>query len=145
MTQAKQGDRVRVHYTGRLGDGTQFDSSRGREPLEVELGSGQLIPGFEQALYGMSAGDTQQISIPAAQAYGARRQDLIAKVPRSQMPDDLELKKGLQLSARDPDGRTVNFVVIGFDGAQVTLDANHPLAGEALDFDIEVVEIFAAA
>jgi peptidylprolyl isomerase len=145
MTQAKQGDRVRVHYTGRLGDGTQFDSSRGREPLEVELGSGQLIPGFEQALYGMSAGDAQQISIPAAQAYGARRQDLIAKVPRSQMPDDLELQNGLQLSAQDPDGRSVNFVVIGFDDAQVTLDANHPLAGEALDFDIEVVEIFAAA
>ncbi len=144
MTQAKQGDRVRVHYTGRLGDGTQFDSSRGREPLEVVLGSGQLIPGFEQALYGMSVGDAQQLNIPAAQAYGAHRQDLIAKVPRSQMPDDLELEKGLQLSAQDPDGRNVNFVVIGFDDAQVTLDANHPLAGQALDFDIEVVEIFAA-
>jgi FKBP-type peptidyl-prolyl cis-trans isomerase 2 len=145
MTQAKQGDRVRVHYTGRLDDGTQFDSSRGREPLEVVLGSGQLIAGFERALYGMSVGDAQQVRIPPAEAYGTRRDDLIARIPRSQLPDDLELEEGLQLSAEDPDGRSVNFVVMGFDDAQVTLDANHPLSGQTLAFDIEVVEIFAAA
>ena len=144
MTQAKQGDRVRVHYTGRLGDGSQFDSSRGREALEVILGSGQLIPGFEQALYGMAVGDAQQVSIPAAQAYGARREDLVARVPRSQMPDDLELEEGLHLSAQGPEGQSVNFVVMGFDDAEVILDANHPLAGQTLDFDIEVVEIFTA-
>ena len=144
MTQANQGDRVRVHYTGRLDDGTQFDSSRERAPLEVVVGSGQLIPGFEQALLGMAVGDAKQVSIPAEQAYGARRDDLITRVPRSQLPDDLELKKGLSLSAQGPEGQSVHFVVMDFDDAQATLDANHPLAGQALNFDIEVVEIFTA-
>ena len=145
MSQAKSGDTVKIHYTGTLDDGSQFDSSAGRDPLEFTIGSGQVIPGFEQALYGKSVGDAQQVSIPAAEAYGARREDLIARIPRSLLPVVLELEDGLQVSAQDPVGRSVNFLVMGFDDAQVTLDANHPLAGQTLDFDIEVLEIFAAA
>lgn len=141
MPTASAGDTVKVHYTGTLEDGTQFDSSRGREPLEVRLGAGQVIPGFDEALTGMSVGDSKTVTIPADQAYGARREDMVQQVPRQAIPDDIDLAPGLGLSARGPDGQTLNLVVVSFDDQQVKLDANHPLAGQELTFDLELVSI----
>lgn len=145
MTQAKRGDRVRVHYTGSLDDGTSFDSSRRGDPLEFTLGEGKLIKGFELAVDGMSAGENKTVTIPAAEAYGPHRDELVSDLPRSQIPSEIELKEGLQLEAQHPDGQTVRFVVAGFDDETVTLDGNHPLAGQDLTFEIEVVEILPAA
>jgi len=144
MTQAKDGDRVRVHYTGSLDDGTLFDSSRGHEPLEFTLGEGQLIKGFELAVAGMGPGQNKTIVIPAAEAYGPHREDLVNEVPRGTIPADIELQEGMQLEAQNPGGRTVRFVVAAFDDQSVTLDGNHPLAGQDLTFEIEVVEVLPA-
>jgi FKBP-type peptidyl-prolyl cis-trans isomerase 2 len=141
MSRANAGDTVKVHYTGTFADGTQFDSSRGREPLEVKLGAGQVIPGFDEALTGMSVGDTKTVTIPADQAYGARREEMVQQVPRSAIPADIELAGGLRLSAQGPNGQTFNFVVASFDDQQVTLDGNHPLAGRDLTFDLELVSV----
>ena len=145
MTQAKRGDRVRVHYSGSLDDGTLFDSSRQRDPLEFTLGEGQLIKGFELAVDGMAAGEDKTITIPAAEAYGPHRDELVSELPRTQVPAEIELKQGLQLEAQNPDGKVVRFVVAAFDGENVTLDGNHPLAGQDLTFEIEVVEILPVA
>lgn len=145
MTQAKRGDRVRVHYTGSLDDGTLFDSSRKRDPLEFTLGEGQLIKGFEVAVDGMSAGQNKTITIPAAEAYGPHRDELVSELPRGQIPSEIELTEGLQLEAQHPDGQVVRFVVASFDDQTITLDGNHPLAGKDLTFEIEVVEILPAA
>lgn len=141
MPTANAGDKVQVHYTGTLDDGTQFDSSRGREPLEVTLGAGQVIPGFDEALTGMSVGDSKTVTIPADQAYGSRREEMVQQVPRSAIPAEIELAPGLGLSAQGPDGQHLSFVVVSFDDQQVTLDANHPLAGRDLTFDLELVSI----
>jgi FKBP-type peptidyl-prolyl cis-trans isomerase 2 len=140
MTQAKNGDTVKVHYTGTLDDGTEFDSSAGREPLEVTLGTGQVIPGFEQALEGMAVGDKKTVHIPADEAYGEAHSELIQEIPREQIPAEIELEVGLQLQAEGPNGP---FVVVVTDLAEetVTLDGNHPLAGKALNFDLELTEI----
>ena len=140
MSQATEGNRVQVHYTGTLDDGTQFDSSAGREPLEVTLGNGEVIPGFEQALIGMAVGETKSINIPADQAYGDHQPELVQQVERSNIPDDIELSVGMQLQAQGPD-RTYLLVVTDFDDENVTLDGNHPLAGKALNFELELVEI----
>jgi peptidylprolyl isomerase len=140
MSQATEGNRVQVHYTGALDDGNQFDSSAGREPLEVTLGNGEVIPGFEQALIGMSVGETKSISIPVEQAYGEHQPELVQKVEREHIPDDIELSVGMQLQAQGPD-RTYLLVVTEFDDQSVTLDGNHPLAGKALNFELELVEI----
>ena len=141
MTQATQGDHVKVHYTGTLRDGAQFDSSRDRQPLELEIGKGQVIPGFEAAIVGMASGDQKTVTIPFADAYGPRQDALIRDFPRREIPDHIELEKGLVLTAQGPDGRTVRFTVRDFDDTSVTLDGNHPLAGEDLTFEIEVVDI----
>jgi FKBP-type peptidyl-prolyl cis-trans isomerase 2 len=141
MPTANAGDTVQVHYTGTLDDGTQFDSSRGREPLEVRLGAGQVIPGFDEALTGMAAGDSKTVTIPADRAYGTRRDEMVQQVPRSAIPADIDLKPGLGLSAEGPGGQRLSFVVVAFDEQQVTLDANHPLAGRDLTFDLELVSI----
>lgn len=145
MTQAKPGDKVRVHYTGSLDDGTLFDSSRQRDPLEFTLGEGQLIKGFEHAVNGMSRGETKKVTIPAAEAYGPHRDELVSDLPRNQIPPEIDLKEGLQLEAQHPNGQAVRFTVAAFDAETVTLDGNHPLAGRDLTFEIEVLEILPTA
>lgn len=140
MAQAKPGDTVRVHYTGRLDDGTVFDSSRDRDPLEFKLGEGQVIPGFENAVSGMAAGDEQTVKIPPDNAYGEKREDLVFAVPRDQFPPDIEPEVGQQLQVQQGDQVAVVRVAdISDEG--VMLDANHPLAGKELIFDVELVEV----
>jgi len=141
MSQAKAGDSVKIHYTGTLDDGTQFDSSDGREPLAFELGSGQVIPGFDKAVDGMSVGETKSVNIPAEDAYGPHHPQMIQEVPRSALPDDLEPAEGMGLQAQGPDGQVLNLVVTGVQEDSITVDGNHPLAGKALNFDIELVSI----
>lgn len=141
MGEAKQGDRVRVHYTGRLDDESQFDSSSGGDPLEFTVGEGSVIPGFEAAVVGMSPGDQVEMRIPTADAYGERREDLILTVDRSQLPPSLDPGIGEQLNMQTSEGQQFVVTVQGKDEESVTLDANHPLAGENLTFQIELVEI----
>jgi peptidylprolyl isomerase len=141
MTTANNGNTVKVHYTGILGDGTQFDSSVGREPLEFTLGEGGVIPGFEQAVLGMVAGQSKSVTIPANEAYGEYQGQLVHQFPREQLPEEIELVEGLPLQAQGPDGQVVHFVVTAFDTESVTLDANHPLAGQDLTFQIELLEV----
>jgi peptidylprolyl isomerase len=141
MAQAKSGDTVSVHYTGMLADGTVFDSSQNREPLVFTIGSGQVIPGFEQAVIGMQPGETRETKIPSDQAYGEHNDDLVFDVDRDQLPDDLSPSVGDQYQMRQPDGQTVIVTVQDVTPEQVTFDANHPLAGEDLTFDIELVSI----
>lgn len=141
MTQAKQGDTVKVHYTGKLDDGTVFDSSLNREPLEFSIGSGQIIPGFELAVVGMAPGDAKTESIPSENAYGPHRQEMVLQVERQQLPDDIPVGVGQQLQIRQQEGQTIPVIITEVTDAKVTLDANHPLAGENLTFDIELLEI----
>lgn len=141
MSTAKTGDTVQIHYTGKLDDGTVFDSSEGREPLAVTLGEGQVIPGFESAAVGMEVGETKETRIDVADAYGERRDDLLLDVPREQLPDDLEVEVGTQLQLQQPDGRAVPVTVAQLDDAKVTLDANHPLAGQPLTFELTLVAV----
>jgi len=141
MSIAKSGDTVKVHYTGTLNDGSQFDSSQGRDPLEFTLGAGHVIPGFDEAVSGMSVGDSKTVTIPANEAYGERNDEMIQQVPRSAIPDDIEMEVGLMLSARGPDGQNLSFTVVEFNDEQVTVDGNHPLAGQDLTFALELVSI----
>ena len=141
MQQAKQGDTVQVHYKGSLEDGTVFDSSEGAEPLQFTIGSGDVIPGFEEAIVGMSAGDQKRQTIPADQAYGARREELVFQVEREQLPPNSDVSVGDYLRIGFPDGRTAAVQVAEMDDASVTLDANHPLAGKTLVFDLTLVGI----
>jgi peptidylprolyl isomerase len=141
MTQAKRGDTVKVHYTGSLSDGTEFDSSRGRDPLEFQLGQGSVIPGFENAVLGMSPGDTKTVTLPAEAAYGARHDHLKQDVPRSAIPDEIELETGMVLRARGPEGQNLSFTVVSFDDDKATIDGNHPLAGRDLTFALELVDV----
>ena len=140
MERAKQGDTVRVHYTGTLDDGQQFDSSRGLDPLTFTLGAGSVIQGFDDAVTGMSVGDEKRVTIPAAEAYGPRRDELTLRLPRADLPTDLELEEGSQLRMEQGE-QSVVVTVREMDDESVTLDANHPLAGESLTFDLELVEI----
>lgn len=141
MTQAKSGDTVRIHYTGTLDDGTQFDSSAGRDPLEFALGGGQVIPGFDSAVDGMTVGESKSVTIPPEQAYGERHEQLVQQVPKSALPDDMKPEVGMQLQSQSPDGQVMNLIVTEVEEAAITVDANHPLAGQALTFAIELVEI----
>jgi peptidylprolyl isomerase len=145
MSQAKAGDTVKIHYTGTLDDGTQFDSSSGREPLQFTLGSGQVIPGFEKAVEGMAVGDSKKVNIPPEQAYGPRHEQMIQEVPKTALPDDLEPAEGMALQAQGQDGRVVNLTVTAVQDDSITVDGNHPLAGQALNFDIELVDIARSA
>jgi peptidylprolyl isomerase len=140
LAEAKNGDTVRVHYTGTLEDGTQFDSSADRDPLEFTLGEGKLIKGFETAVIGMHAGDTKSVKIPVEEGYGPHRDELVLVVERNDLPPDLELAVGEQLEMRQEDQPFV-VKVIDVTSENVTLDANHPLAGKDLNFDIELVTI----
>ena len=138
---AGDGDTVRVHYTGTLEDGTTFDTSVGGEPLEFTLGAGQMIPGFEKAVYGLKIGESKTVTIPAEEAYGPQRDDLIMVIEREQLPADLDPKVDQQLQMQQTDGRTAVVIVTDVSETTITVDANHPLAGEDLTFEIELVEI----
>lgn len=141
MRQAREGDKVQVHYQGRLDDGTTFDSSAGRDPLEFTIGEGEVVPGFEQAVTGMRSGEKKTATIAAENAYGERMDDLMFSVSRDQVPDGMEVNVGDQLSVGLPNGETVPMQVAGVDDDSLTLDANHPLAGKDLTFDLELVKI----
>ena len=145
MQQAKRGDTVHVHYRGTLDDGTEFDSSSGSDPIVFTIGSGQVIPGFEGAIEGMSAGDRKTERIEAGNAYGDRRDELVFTVPRGQMPEGAEVEVGDMLRVGFPDGSNAAVQVAAMDDQSVTQDANHPLAGEELHFEVEMVALRPAA
>lgn len=141
MSAAKQGDKVKVHYTGRLKDGTQFDSSAGREPLGFEVGAGQMIKGFDAAVNGMKVGEKVTVEIPSAEAYGPTNPEMIMDVPLSNLPPDLNPQVGQQLGMTTPQGQQIPVKVKEVHEDKVVIDANHDLAGQDLVFDIELVEI----
>ncbi len=141
MAEAKSGDKVSVHYTGTLEDGSVFDSSRGGQPLEFELGAGQVVPGFESAVTGMEEGQTVTEKIACDQAYGERRDELQMEVRRADVPDNIDLEVGKMLQIQTPTGQAMRVQVAGVTDESVTLDANHPLAGKDLTFEIELVAI----
>ncbi|MEL6457776.1 MAG: peptidylprolyl isomerase [Cyanobacteria bacterium J06636_27] len=141
MAQAKAGDNVKVHYTGKLDDGTVFDSSVEREPLQFSLGSGNVIPGFEEAIVGMAPGESKTATIPPDQAYGPQREELVITVEKEQIPTDLSVEIGQQLQISQNNGQVIPVIVTDVSDSKVTLDANHPLAGQQLTFDIELVEV----
>ncbi|MEX0720860.1 MAG: peptidylprolyl isomerase [Balneolaceae bacterium] len=141
MATVQKGNIVKVHYTGRLSDGSIFDSSVTRDPLEVTLGEGKLIPGFEDALIGMNVGDKTTKEIPAEEAYGDRRDDLEVTIEKSQLPEDIEPEVGMQLQLNQPNGQPVPVQITKVEDENIIIDANHPLAGKDLSFDIEVVDI----
>jgi FKBP-type peptidyl-prolyl cis-trans isomerase 2 len=141
MTQAQENTTVKVHYTGKLDDGTVFDSSRGRQPFEFELGAGQVISGFEDAVRGMNVGDTKSVRIPPEQAYGPRRPEAVINVARNQFPPDFNPEVGQQLGLRTQSGQEIKAIIVDVQDAHVTVDANHPLAGRTLHFDLELVAV----
>ncbi|MDZ7773686.1 MAG: peptidylprolyl isomerase [Balneolaceae bacterium] len=141
MSQVEDGNTVKVHYTGTLDDGTVFDTSREREPLEFTLGNGQLIPGFEKAVIGMEVGESTEVSIESDDAYGERRDDLELDVSMSDLPDDIDPQVGMQLQMQQQDGNAIPVQITEVKDESVTLDANHPLAGQDLNFEIELIEI----
>ncbi len=141
MSKAKTGDTVRVHYTGKLDDGSVFDSSAGRDPLEFTLGSQQVIPGFEGAVDGLTIGESVTTRIEPDNAYGHRRDELVLEVARGEFPPDVTPEIGMRLAIEQPDGQQVPVTITDVDDSTITLDANHSLAGQALNFDIELVEI----
>ena len=143
MKKAENGDTVKVHYTGKLNDGTVFDSSKEREPLEFTIGSGQVIPGFDKGVIGMELNEKKSINIPVSEAYGDRRNELIIEVPKSELPEGVKPVKGQQLQMKNKDGQTFLVIVSEIQENSIQLDANHPLAGEELNFDIELMEISA--
>jgi peptidylprolyl isomerase len=141
MTQAKQGDKVKVHYQGSLNDGTVFDSSYEREPLEFTLGQGQIIPGFEDAVEGMTPGENKKVTVEPDQGYGQYFEENQVELDRSNLPEDLNPEIGMLLQVTDANNQTHHVKVIGLTDETITLDANHPLAGQDLNFDIELVEV----
>lgn len=138
---AANGDTVQVHYTGSLGDGSVFDSSEGGSPLEFTVGSGQVIQGFDSAVMGMNIGEKKTFTAPAHEAYGEHDPRMVQDVPRTELPPEMNLEVGMQLSASSPDGRELMLVITEISDEVVRLDANHPLAGEDLTFAIELVAI----
>ena len=141
MQQAKSGDTVKVHYSGRLIDGTTFDSSSGREPLEFKVGNGDVIKGFDDGVTGMAVGEKKTVHIPADEAYGQKDENRIVDFPRTNFPADMEPEVGMQLNMTNGAGQVIPVVIVDVNEENVILDANHPLAGEDLIFDIELVDI----
>jgi FKBP-type peptidyl-prolyl cis-trans isomerase 2 len=139
--QAKKGDKVKVHYHGRLNDGTTFDSSEGRQPLEFEVGSGMVIKGFDEGVTGMSIGDKKTVSIPAEDAYGQRNQEMVIEFPITNFPPDIKPEVGMTLNMHSENGDELPVVITDVNEETVILDANHPLAGQDLIFDIELVDL----
>lgn len=141
MQKVKSGDKVKVHYHGRLTDGQTFDKSEGREPLEFEVGSGMVIKGFDDGVTGMSVGDKKTINIPFNEAYGPKNPDMIIDMPKDRFPKDIELEIGMPLAMSDGQGQQFEVIVTQLKEESVMLDANHPLAGQDLIFDLELIEI----
>ena len=139
--QAKNGNTVQVNYTGKLADGTVFDTSVGRAPLEFTLGAGEIIPGFEKAVLGMKVGENKTVTIPANEAYGPRRDDLILEIPRGELSSGITPQVGMQLQQTGDDGSVIVAVITKVSDTTVTIDANPPLAGKDLTFEIELVKI----
>jgi peptidylprolyl isomerase len=145
MVQAKNGDTVKVHYTGRLSDGSIFDSSQGREPLEFVLGQGMMIAGFEEGILGMQLNESKTIQMPAEKGYGDSNPNLIFKVSRNDIPADIPLELGMTLSAHVGEDEEIPVIITAITLTDVTLDANHPLAGKELIFDVQIMEISSGA
>ncbi|GHU78269.1 MAG: peptidylprolyl isomerase [Hydrotalea flava] len=141
MQQVKKGDTVKVHYHGKLEDGTTFDSSEGREPLEFEVGSGMVIAGFDDGVTGMQVGEKKTIHIPADEAYGPVQEEMIMEFPRDRFPADMTPEVGMQLNMSNGQGQNFPVVIVDVKDTVVILDANHPLAGKDLIFDLELVAI----
>jgi FKBP-type peptidyl-prolyl cis-trans isomerase 2 len=141
MQTVKNGDTVRVHYHGRLTNGNTFDSSEGREPLEFQVGAGMVIKGFDNGVLDMQVGDKKTVQIPVDQAYGPKNEELIMDFPKANMPADLNPEVGMDLQMSNAQGQVFPVKVAAVGTEFITLDANHPLAGEELVFDIELVEI----
>ena len=141
MTNAKEGDTVKVHYTGSFQDGTVFDTSDGKEPLEFTIGAGDVIPGFDSAVLGMAAGDNKEVHVPMTEAYGPHHDDLVLTIEREQLPMESDPVEGMMLQAHLRDGQTVMVQITDVTDESVTLDANHPLAGKDLTFQITLMEI----
>jgi peptidylprolyl isomerase len=141
MRQAKHGDTVRVHYRGKLRDGSVFDASFDREPLQFTIGEGELLPGFEEAVVGMNPGELKTTELPAETAFGPYREDMLLVIDKSQLPEDVEPKVGESVPIPRPDGPPIDITVADVTESEVTVDANHPLAGEDLTFDIQLIDI----
>ncbi len=145
MSPVATGDTVKVTYTGRLTDGTVFDTSEGKQPLTFILGRQEVIPGFEKAIEGMVMGEKKTVTISAEEGYGPHHERLVDSIPRSELPDDLNLVEGGQLEVTRKDGSIFHLLVLGIEGENVTLDANHPLAGKELTFEIDLLEVTKAS
>lgn len=143
MSQPKNGDTVKIHYTGMYEDGNVFDTSADREPLEFKIGSGSVIKGFEDAVLKMTTGEKTQVKIPADEAYGEYHDELAMDVPASNVPENITPEIGMQLQLQQPDGTAAVVTITNITEEFITMDANHPLAGEDLTFDLELVEIVA--
>ena len=141
MQEAKSGDKVKVHYHGKLTSGETFDSSEGRAPLEFEVGSGAVIKGFDEGVTGMKVGEKKTINIPVEEAYGPKNPEMMVEMPKDRFPSEMEIEEGMPLMMSDGSGQNFQVVVTEIKETSVILDANHPLAGEDLIFDIELVEI----
>ncbi|NVK35706.1 MAG: peptidylprolyl isomerase [Rhodobacteraceae bacterium] len=141
MTEVKAGDTVSLHYKGTLSDGSVFDSSEGRDPLSFTVGSGQVISGLDKAIPGMKVGDEKTVTVPAAEAYGEADPQARQPVPRDQFPEDLDLSIGAQLQVQTPNGQVLQVAIAEIREEEIVLDANHPLAGKDLTFDVELVGI----
>jgi FKBP-type peptidyl-prolyl cis-trans isomerase 2 len=141
MAQVKNGDKIKVHYHGKLTSGETFDSSAGREPLEFEVGSGMVIKGFDDGVTGMSVGEKKTINIPYNEAYGPRNPEMVIEMPKERFPQDMELEVGMPLMMSDGQGQQFQVTIVEIRDTVVMLDANHPLAGQDLIFDLELVEI----
>lgn len=141
MAQVKKGDKVKVHYHGKLTTGETFDSSEGRDPLEFEVGSGHVIKGFDDGVTGMEPGEKKTINIPFLEAYGPRNQEMLIEVTKDKFPEDMEIELGLPLVMSDGQGHQFQVTIVEIKETSVMLDANHPLAGKDLIFDLELVEI----
>jgi peptidylprolyl isomerase len=137
----ENGKTVKIHYTGTLDDGTQFDSSTGREPLEFEMGAGKVIPGFEMGVADMEVGEKKTIHIPATEAYGEYREDLVLQLERSQLPEGLEPEVGMGLHMQGPQGQPIPVYVTSLEETTITINANHQLAGKDLNFELELIEV----
>ncbi|MCK4563233.1 MAG: peptidylprolyl isomerase [Verrucomicrobia bacterium] len=137
----ENGQKVKIHYTGILDDGKQFDSSVGRDPLEFEMGAGMVIPGFENGVADMAVGEKKTIHIPAGEAYGEKRDEMMMEFERSQLPEGLEPEVGMGLQMQDPQGQPIPVQITAVGEETITIDANHPLAGQSLNFELELVEV----